>query len=275
MIKNNIKGSSETIRQLSDSKFVSWLAGVIDGDGNFDIRDGYKLKAIRIKLLNRDIRILTRILNKLKYGRIRQDKHKKYSVYIVSTKKDMKDLCEKINGQIRLKYTGFEKSCKYLGIDLIQPNYKLNRMDPYLAGLVDTDGSIVFNYSSNRIECNIELKLNEYSDKLDLNEVIWGTKPYIIERTHSNKSRGKIYYSKAFKYQNEMILIYDYFMKNRLYSDLKFYRISLIPKFIEIRDFKKYSKDSPEKKIYNNFILKMMQYKNPKWGKLTYIKELR
>jgi hypothetical protein len=26
-------------------------------------------------------------------------------------------------------------------------------MDPYFAGLIDTDGSIVFNYPSNRIEC--------------------------------------------------------------------------------------------------------------------------
>jgi len=40
-------GSSETIRQLSnvnidDSKFYHWLAGIIDGDGNFDIRKKFK-----------------------------------------------------------------------------------------------------------------------------------------------------------------------------------------------------------------------------------------
>jgi len=44
----NFKGFSETIRQLpanlanynklDDFKFYSWLAGVLDGDGNFDIR---------------------------------------------------------------------------------------------------------------------------------------------------------------------------------------------------------------------------------------------
>ena len=47
----NCKGFSETIRQLSysknkithqnldsDTKFFFWLAGIIDGDGNFDIR---------------------------------------------------------------------------------------------------------------------------------------------------------------------------------------------------------------------------------------------
>ena len=33
-----------------------------------------------------------------------------------------------------------------------------------------------------------------------------------------------------------MISLYDYFMKNRLYSDFKFYRVSQIKNFIEIRN---------------------------------------
>jgi len=70
----NCKGFSETIRQLSNlnndeqSLFFKWLAGVIDGDGNFDIRkleSKLVLTQIRIKLHNRDIRILTRIQNTL------------------------------------------------------------------------------------------------------------------------------------------------------------------------------------------------------------------
>ena len=38
----NCKGFSETIRQISyfnqEDLFFNWLAGIIDGDGNFDIR---------------------------------------------------------------------------------------------------------------------------------------------------------------------------------------------------------------------------------------------
>lgn len=37
----NCKGFSETARQLpdiEDYKFWNWFAGIIDGDGNFDIR---------------------------------------------------------------------------------------------------------------------------------------------------------------------------------------------------------------------------------------------
>jgi len=101
----NWKGFSETTRQLpitEDYTFWNWFAGVIDGDGNFDIRTNstYKqrvLKQIRIKLHKRDIRILTRIQNYLQIGRIRADKNKPYSIYIVSTKEDMKYILEHIN----------------------------------------------------------------------------------------------------------------------------------------------------------------------------------
>ncbi len=72
----NCKGFSETARQLpdiEDYKFWNWFAGIIDGDGNFDIRKDITsnkrvLKQIRIKLHNRDVRILTRILDYLHIG---------------------------------------------------------------------------------------------------------------------------------------------------------------------------------------------------------------
>lgn len=56
---NNLKvGTSETIRVLTN-KQKEWLAGIIDGDGNFDIRlDKNKkiLKSIRIVQSIRDSR---------------------------------------------------------------------------------------------------------------------------------------------------------------------------------------------------------------------------
>lgn len=65
----NCKGFLETVRQLPDTedyKFWNWFADILDGDGNFDITiDSISskkvLKQIRIKLHNKDIRILTRI----------------------------------------------------------------------------------------------------------------------------------------------------------------------------------------------------------------------
>ena len=115
---------SETTRQISDLKgkdlenFFKWLAGIIDGDGNFDIRNinsKLVLKAIRIKLHDRDIRILNRIQNTLHIGRIRSDKNKPHSMWIISKKEEMLFLINNINGLIRLKVDGLKKSCDYFG----------------------------------------------------------------------------------------------------------------------------------------------------------------
>ena len=280
----NCKGFSETIRQLSYNKgkknreFFMWLAGIIDGDGNFDVRkkdNKFKLKAIRIKLHNRDIRILTRIQNYLHLGRIRSDKKKPHSIYIVSTKEDMKFIIRGLNGLIRIKVPDFKLACEDLNVKYIKADYTIKQYDPYFAGLIDSDGSIVYNYSANRIECNLEMKKNDYVKLLNLDYVIPNCKPYILDRTHKNTD--KVYFSRAFKFQNvnTMVCVYDFFMKNRLYSDLKFYRVSKIKPFLEIRDFKNSPTDSLEYKKYSQFILDWVQYKNPLWYKLSYIDKIR
>lgn len=294
---SEIKGFSETIRQLfsfnkkqsQEYNFWHWFAGIIDGDGNFDIRktktsiknnldhnNTFKLKEIRIKLHNRDIKILTRIQDKLHVGRIRLDKNKPHVIYSISKKKDMEYIINNINGLIRLKVDSFKKACIYLNIDYKEANYDIEPYDPYLAGLVDTDGSIVFNYTANRIECNLEFKYNEYSNKLNLNNVIPNYKPCVLYKKHHLHSYNKIYKSIAFKYQtvNGMIFLYDYFMINKLYCDFKFYRISKIKEFIKIRSFHNKPNNSLEFKIYSNFILDWIKYKNPTWHKTPFVKKL-
>ena len=131
---------------------------------------------------------------------------------------------------------GFKEACILYNLDYIEANYNIALYDPYFAGLVDTDGSIVFNYAGNRIECNLEFKYNEYTSKLNFDNTILHSKPFIIKRAKSSKSAGpKDYISIAFKFQNvdNMLFIYDYFIRNlpplvegrelRLYCDMKFY----------------------------------------------------
>lgn len=156
-------------------------------DGNFDVRKGPEtLKSIRIKLHNRDVRILVHILDVLHMGRIRSDKNKPHSIYIVSTKKEMEYLITHLNGLIRIKIPGFKRSCQYFNIDFKQPDYNIKPYDPYFAGLIDTDGSTVYNFSGNKIECNLEMKNNEFVNKLNLDLVIPQAKPYIIHRMLRN-----------------------------------------------------------------------------------------
>lgn len=278
----NCKGFSETIRQLSnlkDDKFFHWFAGVIDGDGNFDVRQinsKLVLKSIRIKLHDRDVRILTRIQNFLHIGKIRSDKNKPYSIYTISRSEDLLFIINKLNGLIRIKVEGLRKACLYFGIKYIEPNYNIEEYDPYLSGLVDTDGTIVFNYNCNRIECNLEFKYNDQTKKLNFDKVIPYYKPSILLR--DKKNQGPVRFkSIAFKYQTVkgMVYLYDYFMENRLYSDFKFYRVSQIKKFITIRNFNNEPKDSVEFKIYSDFILNWIQYRNPLWNKVPFVSKIR
>jgi len=261
--------------------FINWLAGVIDGDGNFDIRkinSKLVLKAIRIKLHNRDVRILTRIQNELHMGRIRADKNKPHSLWIISKREEMEFLINNLNGLIRIKVDSFQKACHFLGVKFIKANYNIAAFDPYFSGLIDTDGTIVYNYSGNRIECNLEIKYNDYSKKLNLDNVIPNYKPCILLRKDKSSSKGKVFfYSIAFKFQTVkgMVFLYDYFMKNRLYCDFKFYRISKIKQFITVRDYKNDPKDSIEFKIYSDFILNWIQYRNPVWYKVPFVNKIR
>lgn len=220
------------------------------------------LKQIRIKLHNRDVRILKRIQDFLHFGRIRSDKNKPYSIYIVSTKEAMLYILNNLNGLIRIKVPSFKEACSLYNIPFIEANYNIGLYDPYYAGLVDTDGSIVFNYAGNRIECNLEFQYNEYTSKLNFDNTISFSKPTILIRKKSSgntslASARKNFTSIAFKFQNvnSMLFIYDYFMQNRLFCDFKFYRVSKIKPFIEIRKYKTSPKNSLEHKIYSNFVL--------------------
>ena len=278
----NCKGFSETTRQLPGSEdytFWSWFAGIVDGDGNFDIRINQStkkrvLKQIRIKLHNRDVRILTRIQNHLHIGKIRSDKNKPYSIYIISDHTSMTYILYNLNGLIRLKVPAFKEACSLYSINYEQANYNIELYDPYFAGLVDTDGSIVFNYAGNRIECNLEFQHNKYSSRLNFDDTIPNCKPCILIRKKSSGSADpKDFTSIAFKFQNvnSMLSIYDYFMHNRLYSNMKFYRVTQIKAFIEIRKYKTCPYASLEHRIYSNFVLNWIKYNNPLWYKVPFI----
>jgi hypothetical protein len=60
-----------------------------------------------------------------------------------------------------------------------------------------------------------------------------------------------------------MLFIYDYFMHNRLYCNIKFYRVTHIKGFIDIRKYKSSPLFSLEHKIYSNFVINWIKYDNP------------
>lgn len=158
------------------------------------------LKSIRIKLHDRDIKILKRIQNALHCGRILAVKNQPYSYYTVSTKRDMTLILHHLNGLIRIKAPAMQIACEFCGILFKEANYNIPLYDPYFSGLIDTDGSIVFNYAGNRIECNLEFKYTPYTAKLNFDKTIPLSKPYHIIRGKSSLKGGpKAFTSIAWK----------------------------------------------------------------------------
>lgn len=127
----------------------------------------------------------------------------------------------------------------------------------------------MYNYSSNRIEVSLEFKFGEYTNKLNFNEVIPYAKPYRLirkaKRNQQSSETNKTFTSILFRFQNvtDMVPVYDYFMKNRLYSDFKFYRISKIKPFIELRQYKESPPNTAEYSNYRSLMLDFIQYLNP------------
>lgn len=253
----------------TDDAFKHWLAGVVDGDGNFDFRR-QTLKSIRIKIGVRDVRILKRIQNKLHCGRIRSVENGRYVLYIVSTREHMTRFVRLINGHIRVKVPKFEKACVALGLTYIKapavPPYSA-----YLAGLVDSDGSVVLNPDQNCITVGVEVNMSPSVQDLDLDAVIPFVKPNkVIRNTASGKKSLRLIYQTV----SGMVPVYDYFMVHRLYSDFKFYRVCLTKRFLTLRHFKTCPMGSVEQRIYSTFCLDFLTYQNPQWTTVPLVEKL-
>lgn len=243
----NFKGSSETIRQISKKKsYNSYIAGIIDCKGIYDIKkikNQLILKAIKIKLLIKDKKILTFIQNNLHMGKIINKDP--YVLLIISKNEDMKKLINSINGLINFNLDSFKFACLYYNIKYIESDKIIKLNNSYLAGIIDTNGSIIYNYKKNRIECNIKFNKNIYTSKLNFNNIL-DIKPYI--------NNNLIIY----KYQTKksINILYDYIMKYKLYSDIKNYRLCQYKSFMKINYLQNYPFNSLEFILYSKYIYK-------------------
>ena len=281
--QNNDSGSQSagnTTCRTSETlclRSIEYIAGVIDGDGNFDVRSingVLRLKAIRVKLAVRDVRIVARIKSLLNCGKLRYNKN--LVTWSVSNIADMRKIVMLLNGHLRLKVPGFHKACACVGITPKLPNPKIMPQSGYLYGLIDTDGTVVFNYPANRIELILELKKTIYSTALDLTDAIPGATVRVLPRVKRNQTKGKIFYSVRFSFDTveNMIHIYNFVMGFRLYSDFKFYRVSKIPTFLKIRHYKNEPLGSIEHRVYSKWVLDFIKYLNPKYTKVAYLNKL-
>lgn len=218
----NLKSKS-LAKGLEDTKFNQWLAGLIDGDGCFQLsKKGYA--SLEIVGHIRDKNCLYQIKQKFG-GAVKLRTNLNHLRFRLHHKQGMLDIINAVNGEIRnpIRLLQLSKICDKYNIPVVQPT-SITYENGWLSGFFDSDGSIYLNLKSSQIFITAGQK-NKYL--LDLICNLYGGSIY-IEKT-------------SFKWvvfrKSEIIKLLEYFKLNPCKS-AKFNRIYAIPKYYELRDLK-------------------------------------
>jgi len=230
--------------------FFEWLAGVIDGDGYFNLSK-HGTARFTITMDIRDKKALYEIKHKLG-GSIYTIANANALRYQLSHRKGLIILLNAINGLIRnpTRMLQMNKLCVKYGIELIYPK-PLTFNNGWLSGFIDSDGSVYFNEQSGQVFISASQK-NKYLLEPLIN--IYGGRVDI----HSPKIE-------AFKYiiyrKKELFnLVDNYFDKYPLRTK-KCARINLIKEFYLLRIYSN-SKDISKFNQWISFKDKWEKYKD-------------
>lgn len=225
-------GISEAIRLLTTHNkreerrgWNEWLAGLIDGDGCFLMsKKGYA--SLEIVMETRDKHCLYQI-KQIFGGSVKLRQGVKWLRYRLHHKKGLMELIEAVNGEIRnpVRIIQLGKICEKYSIELRLPG-ELRYENGWLAGLIDSDGSVKMNDKSGQIMITVGQK-NKLI--LDLLPGLYGGKVY-VERTTGTFTW--VVYRKE-----EIRGLREYLKENPLRSEKK-KRILLIKRYEELRELK-------------------------------------
>ena len=130
--------------------FNQWLAGLIDGDGCFQLsKKGYA--SLEITVETRDKHCLYQIKHKFG-GSIKLRPGIKWLRYRLHHKKGLLDLINAINGEIRnpIRLLQLNKICDKYNIQVIQPTH-LTYNNGWFSGFFDSDGSVYLDLKSSQL----------------------------------------------------------------------------------------------------------------------------
>lgn len=233
--------------------FNNWLTGLIEGDGtiitpdttytttydtNFNLKKYKKYPFIRIAFHKKDYPLAIKITEILGYGNLIEDKGALNSIlWSVSSKKEIWDLMERLNGNMRTpkiqrlyKLIDWYKDEKFLNKkEIDQSNINSN---PWLSGMSDADSNfniIITALKNNNYRINRQWRL-EFSQKTyhGLDQVYWAmrisafikTNLLIRARTLNINGENKIYSSFIVVAHNgeSRQIIEEYFHQYPLFS---------------------------------------------------------
>jgi NADH:ubiquinone oxidoreductase subunit 4 (subunit M) len=212
------------VSENTSSSFYEWLAGVIDGDGYFNLSKKGTARLI-ITMDIRDQSALYEIKHKLG-GSIYTIAGANALKYQLTHKKGLITLLNNINGLIRnpTRMLQMNKLCIKYGIEFIYPK-SLIFNNGWLSGFIDSDGSIYFNEESGQVFISISQKNS-----------------YLLEPLiHLYGGRVDILSPKveAFKYiiyrKNELYYLIDHYFNKYPLRTKKGNRLQLIKEFYSVR----------------------------------------
>lgn len=257
-------GTSETVRMLSiilttrvvhtDKKVAQWVAGLIDGDGNFHIsKKGYVELSVVIEV--RDIACLYK-LKQLYGGSIKATSHANAVRWRLHHKAGIIAVINDLNGLLYnpVRIRQFERVCSLYGV-VVVTSRPLQYKNGYLSGLFDSDGSVYYNKSSSQVFITVSQKGRVL---LDLLMSVYGGKVY------SRNKAGTAFKWTVSKKSEVLALIDNYFhwyncvsAKNKKFGMVKqFYYLSSIGAL-------KASPDSVLGKSYAQFVERWETTNNP------------
>lgn len=249
LLKNTLQLlNNKTTLIETDIWFNQWLAGLIDGDGYLGVsKQGYTSCEITMSI--NDEKTLKIIQNKLG-GSIKLRSGVKALRWRLTNKKDMINLINKINGNIRnsKRLPQLYKVCNILNIKVINP-IPLNINNGWFIGFFDADGTITYSIKNNYPQLTINVT-NKYLNDIQPYMDILGGNIYF--------DKGKNGYFKWCIQSKENILkLYSLFIKSKSY---KLHRIHLISEYYKLKDIKAYNPN-------NELLYKSWIYFNNKWYK--------
>ena len=241
---NNLFESSLLLnRSNTPDPFFEWLAGVIDGDGYFNLsKKGTARCTITMDI--RDKKALYEIKHKLG-GSIYTIANANALRYQLSHRKGLILLLNAVNGLIRnpARMLQMNKLCVKYGIELIYPK-PLTFNNGWFSGFIDSDGSVYFNEQSGQVFISASQKnkylleplINIYGGRIDILSPKIEAFKYIVYRKKELFNLVDNYFDKyplKTKKSSRVNLIKEFYLL-RVYSNSK--NISEFNEWISFKD---------------------------------------
>jgi hypothetical protein len=149
LITKTLKLKSNSLKP-EDKRFNQWLAGLIDGDGCFQLsKKGYA--SLEIVAHIRDKNCLYQIKQKFG-GAVKLRTNLNHLRFRMHHKQGMLDIIKAVNGEIRnpIRLLQLNKICGKYNILVLKPT-PLTYENAWLSGFFDSDGSIYLNLKSSQM----------------------------------------------------------------------------------------------------------------------------